>query len=111
MEKLFKLPINKIMNDENSDYVRSLDLVQSNDGKPLTSIDVAVAKPDEGFDGAPEIVKDLNGNDAYAVLPVNGSATIDMKIELDTTQLGGNTYMGQELGVLEGFRYYRTHRK
>ena len=86
----------------------TIELTQSNeDGSPLQSIDVAVAAPYSGY-GDFEIVKDANGRDAYALIPVNGGGSLSMDIWIDTQQLAGNIYMGEELGKLQGIRYWNA---
>lgn len=85
-----------------------LSMTQYNaDGSPLTAIDVAVAEAYPGY-GDFEIVKDANGRDAYGVIPINGGSTMYMEISMETAQLKGDTFMGNEVGILEGFRYWNT---
>lgn len=96
-------------NPDTLDYGEShLSMAQYNeDGSPLTSIDVGVADAYPGW-GEFEIVKDANGRDAYGVLPINGGGYLQMDISVDTTQFGGDTYLGHELGLLEGIRYWNA---
>lgn len=85
-----------------------LSMTQYNaDGSPLTVINVAAAEAYSGS-GDFEIVKDANGRDAYALIPVNGGSTMYMEISLETKQLKGDVFMGNEVGILEGFRYWNA---
>lgn len=80
---------------------------RNEDGTPLTTINVGVAEPYDGY-GSGEIIKDANGRDRYAIFPVNGSGYLEVEFSMDTTQLGEHVYMGEQLGQLEGFRYWNA---
>ena len=96
-------------NPDATDYGEEyLSLTQFNaDGSPLTVVNVAAAEAYPGY-GDFEIVKDANGRDAYGLIPINGGSTMYMEISLETAQLKGDTYMGNEVGLLEGFRYWNA---
>ncbi|MBO5035883.1 MAG: hypothetical protein J6D42_02230 [Clostridia bacterium] len=99
--------------DDPDAYDHTLDCLtftQSNaDGSPLKTIEVSAGVVYDGYSDNFEIIKDKNGKNSYAVIPTGGSGRINTLIEIDLGQFDGNTYMGRELGILKGIRYWNAN--
>lgn len=80
---------------------------KNEDGSPLSVINVAMA-PSTDFRN-PTIVKDGDGNDAFAYVTVKATEELAFEILINREKLEDETYMGEDLGVIAGFRYWNAN--
>lgn len=93
--------------DTGTDYLtdNGFYMTQENqDGSPLSVINVALAENTS----TPTVVQDEYGDNAFAYVNLNSTKFLEFDIVINREKLEDQTYIGEDFGVIEGFRYWNA---